>query len=148
MHAYLRGAGIEAQANSDNTLRGGLTPKHVDIAELLRILDFEPSGSQVIEPEPVPTDSPYCAGARTWRTPAREFALFEWQLDGTDRALQATGPSILLCLEGTATLRGAEESIVLRRGDSAYLAAGEPTATASGPGRLVHITVGQVARSR
>ena len=40
LHAYLRGVGVEVMANSDNVLRGGLTPKHVDVPELLRVLDF------------------------------------------------------------------------------------------------------------
>jgi mannose-6-phosphate isomerase len=40
LHAYLSGAGVELMANSDNVLRGGLTPKHVDVPELLRVLDF------------------------------------------------------------------------------------------------------------
>src|SRR5206468_2290429 len=40
LHAYLSGAGVEILANSDNVLRGGLTPKHVDVPELLRVLDF------------------------------------------------------------------------------------------------------------
>ncbi|MEZ5180703.1 MAG: mannose-6-phosphate isomerase, class I [Acidimicrobiales bacterium] len=42
LHAYLTGAGIEVMAASDNVLRGGLTPKHVDVAELLHVLRFEP----------------------------------------------------------------------------------------------------------
>ena len=49
LHAYLSGAGVEMMANSDNVLRGGLTPKHVDVPELLRVLDFD------AEPPPVLT---------------------------------------------------------------------------------------------
>ena len=41
LHAYLSGVGIEIMANSDNVLRGGLTPKHVDVPELMRVLDFD-----------------------------------------------------------------------------------------------------------
>src|SRR5919197_561897 len=40
LHAYLRGVAVEVMANSDNVLRGGLTPKHVDVPELLRLLHF------------------------------------------------------------------------------------------------------------
>ena len=43
LHAYLRGVGLEVMANSDNVLRGGLTPKHVDVPELLRVLNFTPT---------------------------------------------------------------------------------------------------------
>ncbi len=42
LHAYLSGIGIEIMANSDNVLRGGLTPKHVDVPELMKVLDFTP----------------------------------------------------------------------------------------------------------
>ena len=48
LHAYLSGAGVELMANSDNVLRGGLTPKHVDVAELLRVLDFSPGTPPVL----------------------------------------------------------------------------------------------------
>ena len=42
LHAYLSGGGVEIMANSDNVMRGGLTPKHIDVAELLRVVDFTP----------------------------------------------------------------------------------------------------------
>jgi mannose-6-phosphate isomerase len=60
---YLSGAGVELMANSDNVLRGGLTPKHVDVPELLRVLDFD------AEPPPVLTGWPRGRGCAT--TPPR-----------------------------------------------------------------------------
>jgi mannose-6-phosphate isomerase len=42
LHAYQSGLGVELMAASDNVLRGGLTPKHVDVPELLRIVDVDP----------------------------------------------------------------------------------------------------------
>ena len=147
LHAYLYGAGLEAQANSDNTLRGGLTPKHVDVAELLKILDFEPATDQIIAPVEVEAGEP-CAGARTWRTPARAFALYDWQLNGErSHELRAAGPSIVLCLAGQLTLSNASGELELRKGDSVYIASHEPQVTVSGAGRLSHVTVGQVPRS-
>ena len=50
LHAYLRGVGVEVMANSDNVLRGGLTPKHVDVPELLRVLDFTPATEESLHP--------------------------------------------------------------------------------------------------
>src|SRR5690349_8462231 len=50
LHAYLHGVGIEVMANSDNVLRGGLTPKHVDVPELLRVLDFAPVSNATLHP--------------------------------------------------------------------------------------------------
>src|SRR5690606_7943108 len=52
LHAYLRGAGLELMASSDNVLRGGLTPKHVDVPELLATLRFEPVEPAIIDPVP------------------------------------------------------------------------------------------------
>jgi mannose-6-phosphate isomerase len=69
MHAYLKGVGIELMANSDNVLRGGLTPKHVDVLELLNILDFQEQPVDFIEPEK------RHACERVYSTPANEFEL-------------------------------------------------------------------------
>lgn len=54
-HAYLSGLGVEIMANSDNVLRCGLTPKHVDVPELLRIVRFEAADPGVLRPEASPT---------------------------------------------------------------------------------------------
>ena len=51
LHTYLHGVGIEVMANSDNVLRGGLTPKHVDVPELLRVLDFTPASEATLRPK-------------------------------------------------------------------------------------------------
>src|SRR6201988_3381865 len=50
LHSYLHGVGVEVMANSDNVLRGGLTPKHVDVPELLRVLDFTPASADSLHP--------------------------------------------------------------------------------------------------
>ena len=69
LHAYLDGVGIELMANSDNVLRGGLTPKHVDVPELLRVVRFGETSIQILDPEPVrPAESGYDC-------PAEEFSL-------------------------------------------------------------------------
>ncbi|HEY5882264.1 MAG TPA: mannose-6-phosphate isomerase, class I, partial [Nakamurella sp.] len=69
MHAYLAGVGIEIMANSDNVLRGGLTPKHVDVPELMKVLDFSPGDVQILHGDPG------LAGERVYRTPTPEFRL-------------------------------------------------------------------------
>ena len=79
LHAYLRGVGVEVMANSDNVLRGGLTPKHVDVPELLRVLDFTPATEETLHP-PVDRDG----FELDYRTPANEFAVSVLTLDGHD----------------------------------------------------------------
>jgi mannose-6-phosphate isomerase len=96
MHAYLRGAGVEIMAASDNVLRGGLTPKRVDVDELLRVLRFE-----VLE-DPIFPATPVAPGVTTWRVPVGEFELYRVEL-GPGRppvTLPATGPRIALGIEG------------------------------------------------
>ena len=69
LHAYLSGAGVELMANSDNVLRGGLTPKHVDVPELLRVLDFAARARRPCSPGPA--DGAWVR----YDTPAEEFLL-------------------------------------------------------------------------
>ena len=69
MHAYLKGVGIELMANSDNVLRGGLTSKHVDVSELLKILNFKEQPLEIIEPEKKRVSE------KAYPTPAVEFEL-------------------------------------------------------------------------
>jgi mannose-6-phosphate isomerase len=124
LHTYLRGIGVEIMANSDNVLRGGLTAKHVDVPELLRVLDFSPGELTVQRGEPVgPHEVAY-------RTPAEEFQLtrLEWA-DGESMPvrLHSPWPQILLCTRGSAELRQRDgRSVPLPRGGSVWLAAADP----------------------
>lgn len=126
-HVHLRGLGLEIQANSDNTLRGGLTGKHVDVGEFIRVLDFG-----AVEPR---TDPGQCQGRylTVFRTSAAEFELsrLQWPDAGHEAVeLPSIGPRILLCTSGVAQLRtasarraGREPRLVLRRGQSVWLPA-------------------------
>lgn len=118
LHSYLEGAGIELMANSDNVLRGGLTPKHVDVPELMRVLDFR-SG-----PPPVLTGTPDGAWVR-YDTPAQEFLLrrLDSDVDPIGIAVPDGGPRILLCTEGAACVRAGDVDVELKRGSSAWLSA-------------------------
>jgi mannose-6-phosphate isomerase len=95
LHAYLNGTGVEIMAASDNVLRGGLTPKRVDVDELLKVLRFE------VLADPVLPATPVAPGIVTWEVPVREFALYRVELDGTrpPTPVPASGPRIIL---GTA----------------------------------------------
>ena len=90
MHAHIRGTGIEVMANSDNVIRGGLTPKHIDVGELVRVVDFTPDDPIVTEPHFVRP------GVERYRTPCAEFDVWRTTLDpgtGSDPAARApVGP--------------------------------------------------------
>ncbi len=117
MHAYLHGVGVEIMASSDNVLRGGLTPKHVDVPELLHVLRFEEAAIPVVRArDGLP-------GERIYPTPARHFELSRIQPPegGFDTAVW--GPEILLCTQGQLTGADAGGRVALRAGASAFVPA-------------------------
>ncbi|MFD8263089.1 mannose-6-phosphate isomerase, class I [Streptomyces griseoluteus] len=130
-HAYLDGLGVEIMANSDNVLRCGLTPKHIDVPELLRVVRFEASDPGVLRPEASPD------GEEVYETPIDEFRLSRWVLPGeTARDLTLPTPQILLCTAGS--VRVGEHGLL--PGRSVFVPAGEK-AEASGEGTLFRATV-------
>jgi mannose-6-phosphate isomerase len=131
-HAYLNGLGVEIMANSDNVLRCGLTPKHVDVPELLRIVRFEPSDPGVLRPEAAPD------GEEVYETPIDEFRLSRYVLPEGAAAhdLTRATPQILLCTAGS--VRAGEHE--LSPGRSVFVPAGEK-AELSGAGTVFRATV-------
>jgi mannose-6-phosphate isomerase len=145
LHAYLNGIGFEVMANSDNVLRGGLTPKHVDVAELLRVLDFAPTDESALRPE-ITGDGMELV----YDTPAPEFAVSVLRLDGdqlgheVDAPARHDGPQILLCIEGSVAVHAKSSVLTLGRGAAAWVAAddGPIRLVAQEPTRLFRATVG------
>ncbi|MFJ3195113.1 mannose-6-phosphate isomerase, class I [Streptomyces griseoviridis] len=131
-HAYLNGLGVEIMANSDNVLRCGLTPKHVDVPELLRVVRFEAGDAGVLRPEAAPD------GEEVYATPIDEFRLSRYVLPegAAARDLTRDTPQILLCTAGT--VRAGEHE--LTPGHSVFVPAGEK-AEVSGVGTVFRATV-------
>lgn len=137
-HAYVRGLGVEIMANSDNVLRCGLTPKHVDVPELLRIVRFEGCDPAVLRPEPVPGTP----GEAEYRTPFEDFRLSRIELDGGPAVRLAGGtPQILLCTAGGVTAAAGGATASLAPGQSVYLPAHEREAELTGSGTVFRATV-------
>jgi mannose-6-phosphate isomerase len=116
LHAYLHGTGVEIMAASDNVLRGGLTPKHVDVPELLRVLRFEALPDPVLAPVPV------APGVCTWPVPVPEFALHRVRLAAPRSrvALAVPGPRALLCLAGEVEVDDGVSPVTLGPGRVAF----------------------------
>jgi mannose-6-phosphate isomerase len=128
LHAYLEGTGIELMANSDNVLRGGLTPKHIDREELLRVLDFAPTETCIMSARAVSRSEVF------YPTPAEEFSLSTINVTpGTAHEAPAEhGVEILLVTGGATTLESARTgNLPLSRGESVLVPA------AAGAYRLV-----------
>jgi mannose-6-phosphate isomerase len=136
LHAYLEGTALEIMANSDNVLRGGLTPKHVDVQELLATLVFEAQDAAVLKPTaPGP-------GETSFVTPAREFELGFVELS-PGRAFHAAGGrlEILLQLSGSTRLKANGGETALERGQTVLVPAACSSYELEGSGRLARARV-------
>jgi mannose-6-phosphate isomerase len=141
LHAYLRGTGIEVLANSDNVVRAGLTSKHVDVPELLKLLD--PAVTV-----PVLTPAPLGDGVTWFDTPAPEFRLYVADLAEPVIPMPGAGPRIALCTDGAATLRtDSGETVKLLRGESCFVPAADGPLHACGPARLFLASPGNISLS-
>jgi len=138
LHAYLRGVGVEIMAASDNVLRGGLTPKHVNVAELLRVLRFEVLADPVVRPVDV------APGVVTWPVPVPDFALHRALVAGEPVRLPGGGPRIVLCLRGELTVDDGSAPVTLRGGQAAFAGAadGAGALVATGRGELYQASTG------
>jgi mannose-6-phosphate isomerase len=129
-HAYLRGTGVELLANSDNVVRAGLTPKHIDVPELLKLTD-PAAAVPVIEPRPLG------GGVAVYDSPAPEFRLYRAELGPGEVTLPGGGCArLVLCTQGTGALRASSGEMKVGRGESCYLSAADGAVTASGPAVL------------
>jgi mannose-6-phosphate isomerase len=136
LHSYLRGTGVELLANSDNVVRAGLTPKHIDVPELLKLID-PAADVPLIGPRPIG------GGVSVYDSPAQEFHLYRAELGVGEVALPAAGgPRIVLCTEGAGVLNARAGTLKVTRGESCYLSAADTAVTASGPAVLFIAGVG------
>jgi mannose-6-phosphate isomerase len=122
LHVYLEGVGLEIMANSDNVLRGGLTPKHIDIPELCRVLDFQESPIHIQKPEF------NTKGEGVYYVPAKEFMLsvIEAKRGESYFSPETRSVEIMICLQGEASIMdlNSMESLSLSRGKSVIIPAG------------------------
>ena len=117
-HAYLRGQNIELMACSDNVIRGGLTPKHIDIPELLKVIDCREVEPQIIPPAPV--DKPVF----TYSTPAKDFALENVNCrKGALIQGKSESATILLVMKGNVKIHEKSTALSLSQGESAFICA-------------------------
>jgi mannose-6-phosphate isomerase len=131
VHAYLHGLGFEVMANSDNVLRGGLTSKHIDVPELVSVVDFEPLA------DPVLTATPLGDGISSYETGCEYYAIRRVDLDDDERTVAGEGPRIVCCVAGSVevgTGPDAGSAVMLSAGQSAFAAGPEGPCSLRGSG--------------
>ena len=138
LHAYLHGLGVEIMASSDNVLRGGLTAKHVDVDELVAVLDPRPGAVPFSVPRPAGP------GVLSWPVPVDDFLLWRVELgasvDGPAQ-VHCDGPAVVLVIDGAMRVASASGTVALARGQSAVSMA-TPTMRFDGRGTAFVATVG------
>jgi len=139
LHAYLDGTGIELMANSDNVLRGGLTPKHVDVQELLSVLTFEEKDLKVIVPDAIN------AFEKVYSERAEEFVLsvISVKTGETYTAPQKRTAEILLCVDGGSVISGEDsiEETTLNKGVSVFVPAAAGQYRIKGEARIYRAAI-------
>ena len=112
-HAYLEGQNVEIMANSDNVLRGGLTPKHIDVAELMKHIKFEETVPRIL------TGQKRNNVERVYKTPAPDFELSKFELEkgGTANFVTSTA-DILFLKDGLVTISDGEKNVELKSGEA------------------------------
>ena len=133
LHMYLQGAGVEVMANSDNVIRGGLTSKHVDIDELLRVVDCSPVAPPVQAPE---------GAVYTYDTPAHQFAVT--RIEGALAAVEVTSPEILVVTDGVARLGSSYgQPVEASAGEAVWVSADHGPYEIEGAATLYRVTAGR-----
>lgn len=140
LHAYLEGSGIEIMAASDNVLRGGLTPKAVNVPELLRVLDFSELAPAALTPTALPS------GERVYPTPSEEFRLSYFEVRDAITLPPRESPEIVLVTAGELSLESSTGSLALNAGDAAFVPACERGYVLRGQGTAFRATAGEAAQ--
>ncbi len=133
-HAYLKGVALEVMANSDNVLRAGLTPKYIDIPELVANVKFAAKPAGELLTQPVKNGSEL-----DFPIPVDDFAFSLHDLSAAPASLAQDSAAIVFCVGGEARLSKGEEQLVLHPGESAFIAAKESPVSASGVGRIARV---------
>ena len=123
-HAYLEGQNVELMSNSDNVLRGGLTPKYVDAQELIKHIHFRATIPEILDGGG--------AQEQVFACPVRDFSMTVFQPGAGGYPLTTQGPEILLVLQG----EGRAGDFSFKKGDSFFMAAGE-SVHIEGPGSRI-----------
>ncbi|WP_145483844.1 mannose-6-phosphate isomerase [Yersinia aldovae] len=133
-HAYLDGVALEVMANSDNVLRAGLTPKFIDIPELMANLQF------IAKPADTLLTTPTQQGnEQIFPIPVEDFAFSLHTLTHAPQTLAQHSAAIVFCVQGHAVLKKHDQEIMLQPGESCFIPANESPVTVHGEGSIARV---------
>ncbi|MEO5593103.1 MAG: mannose-6-phosphate isomerase, class I [Chitinophagaceae bacterium] len=133
LHAYLEGQNVEIMANSDNVLRGGLTPKHIDVAELMKHVIFEP-----VDPRIIPGQS-VSETEKVFKTPAPDFELSRIMLVRNQTChLDILSADIFLILDGAIEVSSQADKYSFKKGEAFIAVNGSVISIEALPGAEIY----------
>ncbi|MCF7455148.1 mannose-6-phosphate isomerase, class I [Vibrio sp. A1-1] len=115
-HAYVQGTALEVMASSDNVLRAGLTPKHIDVEELVVNTRFEPISPDALLLSPLKKE-----GTSHFPVPVDDFKFDVVEVTGSEKKLYVRSAEIVFCIEGVVDIISGSKLITLRAGDSIFV---------------------------
>jgi mannose-6-phosphate isomerase len=133
-HAYLQGVALEVMANSDNVLRAGLTPKYIDIPELMANLKFDAKPYANLLTQPVQQGD-----TLNFPVPVDDFAFSLHQLSAQPTVVQQQSAAILFCVDGQAVISHNDQQLTLKPGESCFVPATDAPVTLAGNGRVARV---------
>ncbi|MGB9095358.1 mannose-6-phosphate isomerase [Erwinia sp.] len=133
-HAYLQGVALEVMANSDNVLRAGLTPKYIDIPELMANLKFEAKSYASLLTQPVQNGD-----TLDFPVPVEDFAFSLHQLNAQPAVVKVQSAAILFCVDGQAVVSHNDQQLTLKPGESCFVPATDAEVTLAGNGRVARV---------
>ncbi|MGH3428733.1 MAG: mannose-6-phosphate isomerase, class I, partial [Mycobacteriales bacterium] len=138
LHAHLRGFGVEVMAGSDNVVRCGLTPKHIDVGELLALIAWDFDHVKPLMPTQL------APGVLRWTPPVSEFMLTRVSLGPkASMTFGEQGPQLALCLSGEPLVGDDADELRLGSGQAAYSSAAAGPARVSGEGTVFIVGLGR-----
>ena len=119
IHGYLKGLAVEVMASSDNVLRGGLTPKRIDVPELMQVLDFNPIAEPKVRTRAVAN------GLTHYPADVSDFSVYRVEPSASNMLIDLTleGQMIAVCTAGEIEISTSkDEYLKLKRGQAAFVA--------------------------
>ncbi|HDY7693365.1 TPA: mannose-6-phosphate isomerase, class I [Vibrio vulnificus] len=130
-HAYVKGMGLEIMANSDNVLRAGLTPKHMDIAELIANTNFISTDRDKLILKPFNIEN-----KTAYPIPVEDFSFEIVNVETTERQQYVRSAEILFCIEGNCAIRHGSDVVTVAAGESVFVCNSTKVYEYFGEGRL------------
>ncbi|ENO1828985.1 mannose-6-phosphate isomerase, class I [Vibrio vulnificus] len=130
-HAYVKGTGLEIMANSDNVLRAGLTPKHMDIAELIANTNFISTDRDKLILKPFNIEN-----KTAYPIPVEDFSFEIVNVETTERRQYVRSAEILFCIEGNCAIRHGSDVVTIAAGESVFVCHSTKVYEYFGEGRL------------